>query len=265
METVSLKFWQEFRDYVDNEQQTNSVYWRGQKDPKWPLASGFERKILQLADGYSSSTSMVYPYDGRFKRGDKYVWESGFYQSYRDKYLNNFKSAATGLRGPSPKHLEDEEWWALGRHYGLITPLLDWTEKPYFAAFFALSELWVEMNMGGLVSFEGKEVAIYRLIHNANLEGDGLRIFRPVVEELGRMHGQRGLFTWLDSEEFYELQGFLDNTGREKLLTRNVLSDQAIMQGLKDLASHGIDYRTLFPDLLGAALHANAQLDWSLF
>lgn len=264
METIRLKRWQEFREYIDNDKQIVSVYWRGQKDPEWPLASSFERKILQMSGGYKPNSSMIYPYGGRYKRGDKYIWEKGFYHKYRDRYFNAFKQAATGLRGTNPKELSPDDWWALGRHYGLITPLLDWTEKPYIAAFFALSELWIEMNSGGSISFGGKEVAIYRLFHNRQLEGDGLRVVRPVVEELGRMHGQRGLFTWLDSEDFFELQGFLDNKERGTLLTCIILSDQSIMDGLKDLAAHGIDYRTLFPDMSGAALHANAKMDWNI-
>jgi hypothetical protein len=77
------------------------------------------------------------------------------------------------------------------------------------------------------------------------------------------MHGQRGLFTWLDSERFFELQGFLDNTGRGDLLTQIVISDQAVMDGLRDLKAHGIDHRLLFPDLFGAAKYANTR--WDIF
>jgi hypothetical protein len=99
------------------------------------------------------------------------------------------------------------------------------------------------------------------LFHNPKLEGDGLRVVQPTVEELGRMHGQRGLFTWLDSENYCELHGFLEDTGRGDLLTQVILSEQAVRDGLKHLKAHGIDYRLLFPDLLGAATNANTQFD----
>jgi hypothetical protein len=80
------------------------------------------------------------------------------------------------------------------------------------------------------------------------------------VDELVRMHGQRGLFTWLDSEKYFELQGFLEDTGRGNLLTQLIISDQALIDGLRDLRAHGNDYRLLFPDLTGAAMHANAKI-----
>ncbi|MBL8156107.1 MAG: hypothetical protein JNM70_18150, partial [Anaerolineae bacterium] len=109
-------------------------------------------------------------------------------------------------------------------------------------------------------ALDGTEIAVYRLFHNNQLTGDGLRITTPVVDELARMQNQRGIFTWLDSEEFFELQGFMDNTNRGDLLTQILLSDFAIWDGLRDLHDHGIDYRSLFPDMAGAALHANALI-----
>jgi len=261
METLGIQNWKEFRDFVDDDRQVMPVYWRGQQDPDWPLASSFERIILNMNGGWKADASKIYPYDGRYDRGGRPLWDAGFYRAMRDRYRTAFEEATSGLRGANPQALEPDQWWALGRHYGLITPLLDWTEKPYIAAFFALTSLWSQMNKAGGVVFDGKRVAIYRLLHTEQLEGDGLRVVRPRVDELGRMHGQRGLFTWLDSEKYFELQGMLDNTDRGDLLTRLIISDQAVAHGLRDLAEHGIDYRTLYPDMIGAALHANMQFD----
>ena len=238
------------------------TYWRGQKEPSWALASQLERTILYLSGGWLEGADQIYPYDERYSRDGKLIWEEGFYQAVRDGYVIAFERAASGLRGSNPAKLGREQWWALGRHYGLVTPLLDWTEKPYIAAFFALIELHDEMTRkGGGLTFEGREVAVYRLFHNKQLEGDGLSVVRPLVDELGRMQSQRGVFTWLDSERYFELQGFLDDTGRGDLLTQITISDQALLDGLRDLAAHGIDHRLLFPDLAGAAQYANSLHD----
>jgi hypothetical protein len=262
MITICLSEWQEFRNSIDNDRQIYPTYWRGQRDPSWPLASSFERMILSLNGGHKPDASQLYPYEGRYQREGKKIWDNNFYRSSRDWYLEAFKTASSGLRGPNPKELSPDQWWALGRHHGLITPLLDWTEKPYMAAFFALTDLYSQMRKSGYIVFDGKETAIYRLFHNAQLEGDGLRVVKVAVDELGRIQGQRGLFTWLNSDEYFEIQGFLDNTSRGDLLTKFILSDQCVLDGLRDLNAHGIDYRLLFPDLTGAALAVNTIADF---
>jgi hypothetical protein len=259
MEVVTVKTWQEFREFVASDQWICPTYWRGQRDPTWPLASTFERTLLSLNGGWKPGAPMVYPYGGRYKRDGKRVWTETFYHRWRDDLLRTFRHLAQGRRGPAPAPLTEDQWWALARHYGSISPLLDWTERPYIAAFFALAEVadhLVETHRGTL-TMTGQPCAIYRLANNGTLEGDGLRVVTVLIDELSHLHRQHGAFTFLDSEEYFELQGFLDNTKRGDLLTQILLPDHALRDALRDLHQHGIDYSTLFPDLHGAALHAN--------
>ena len=80
MKHLKFKHWQEFREYIDSDRQVMPVYWRGQRDPVWPLASGFEREILRLNGGWMENASQVYPYDGRYTpSGGGSFWEDGFY------------------------------------------------------------------------------------------------------------------------------------------------------------------------------------------
>jgi phosphatidylserine/phosphatidylglycerophosphate/cardiolipin synthase-like enzyme len=57
----------------------------------------------------------------------------------------------------------------------------------------------------------------------------------------------------------FELEGFLQAKGVSKLLTKIVIKDHVLLEALRDLRAHGIDYRLIFPDLIGAALHANTN------
>ena len=263
MLTVELDSWDAFRRHIDNDREIMPVYWRGQRVAGWPLASQFERWILRAFGGSNPGASQIYPYDGRYGAAGARIWAPGFYQHLRDRYLARYKHAAAGARGPNPARLEEDEWWALGRHHGLVTPLLDWTESPYIAAFFPMSDIFAEASTPAGIFPPPGHFSVFRLFDSGHLEGDGLRVLRPVVDELGRMQRQRGLFTWLDSEDYFELQGFMDNTGRENLLTQFVIPNVAMFEGLRDLKKHGIDYALIFPDLIGAALHANT--DWNIW
>ena len=264
MKTYAFTTWRAFGDFVDDDRPDCPVYWRGQRDPDWPLASSFERILLAMEGGSRPGASQIYPYGNRYRQGASRVWPAGFYQETRDRYLDLFKRSVSGLRGANPIELTTDQWWALGRHYGLITPLLDWTEKPYVTAFFSLMELFRLSDDPVARPAADESITIYRLCHTERLEGDGLRVLQPQLDELGRLQHQRGLFTWLDSETYFELQGFLDNTGRGDLLTQITLSADVLGDGLRDLDTHGIDYRMLLPDLTGAALDANARADQRL-
>jgi hypothetical protein len=245
MQRLSFDTWEELRGFLDEPPSGGVRFtWRGQRDPHWPLASSLERRLLSLC--------------GATPGGPRSLGAAR-YRSMVAEHLERWKKASSGLRGPTPKDLSEEQWWALGRHYGLMTPMLDWTEKPYVALFFALrgaAPLFGD-EVGGT---PGARFAMYRLADCARLADDSLKVVRTPIDELGRMQQQRGLFTWIRSEEHFDLGELLEATGRGDLLTQALVAADVIPRALHDLDLHGIDHRLLFPDLYGAAGYANAQL-----
>jgi FRG domain len=113
---IRLLRWRYFLDYINQEMLDYYTYvWRGQRRDDWPLQSTLDRLIEK-----TNIPKPIAPY-------------------FRNDHLEKFKYAVRGRRGPNPPVIKDEnEWWALGQHHGLSTPLLDWTTSPFAAAYFAL-------------------------------------------------------------------------------------------------------------------------------
>jgi hypothetical protein len=196
--------------------------------------------------------------------------DKGGLDQFLKRYLDRFKEQVIGMPGLRLDRLTSEEhWWALGRHHGLLSPLLDWTRSPYVAAFFAFTTL-VEITSPGFPANYGmartvqvgpEPVVIWELDHDSviqRLEEEGvLSVFISRVDDAHRQKAQQGVFTWLRSPDHYDLESFLTSRGHNMSLRKFVVPSGQIRIALYDLFMMNITYATLFPDMDGAAKLAN--------
>jgi hypothetical protein len=95
-----------------NELPNNFIY-RGHADSSWKLESTLERTI-----------------------GDK--WSSDLAKKFEEHYLNLFKSKYHIYNGNEHEPKSKLAWLSVMQHYGAPTRLIDFTESPYIALYFAL-------------------------------------------------------------------------------------------------------------------------------
>lgn len=263
---IELSSWGRFVDYMCGELlQYGSYIWRGHRSDAWKLEPTIDRLI--------KSSELINRY------------------TFQKEHLEKFKFAVRGRRGANPPEIKDEnEWWALGQHHGLATPLLDWTASPFVAAYFAFSEAslpgqskfrtvfalhspslegWVTKKVSEQQKLNLKRIQEIQgggrnlgVIERVWLESDPLPelvIVRPLSDENQRLINQGGLFTRLNQ-----------NTPLEDWITANhpqddesislfkfLIPDSDRDDFLRALARMNINPLSLFPDLYGASRYCN--------
>ena len=255
--TIKAQSWEHFMDIVRADQAgrlAGGRIYRGQSDADWPLSSSFERWLSRYR--HEGSNRPV----SEFVRGVP-IAERG--------YLERFRSAATGLPGLNTDQFNDDEWWALGRHSGLVTRLLDWTYSPYVAAFFAFSD-WTERKVPGftqgVLNYDsvgnGDRVVVWALapFNDVFIEGE-FNLVSPRKDLFHRQKAQNGLFTRLNHDTYLDVETYLASRGLDHYLERIELDAMEFGKALNDLWLMNISHATLFPDVLGAALSANIAMN----
>lgn len=239
METITVKDCgallgeiNEFADWPD-------YIYRGHSQSDWALESTLSRALKRLK--YENKEELV------------------------RRHLQRFQLKIRGRRGSHPRALSDNELWALGQHFGLFTPLLDWTQSPYVALFFALIRLEPSSTgMRTLWALNTYDVDGINEFHQKNQVDSSmwsLELVNPILDENSRLLNQDGLFTkisikntvdnWVSAASdlgwvtLYKID-FPENIRNEALSYLNLMN---------------INYSSLFPDLVGSSLWTNIELE----
>ncbi len=215
--------------------------WRGQRCSNWKLLPTIARRARAMAPGRVAD------------------------------HLTDFKTATLGRLPETPS--SDDEWWALGQHHGLATPLLDWTSSPFVGAYFAyIGQGRPQTRKRALWGISRAGI----LQCSRDIQRDWERSRRPGPAPVVRIlrHGlfagnkrqisQSGLFTMapdgLDLEQWSRRHAarFLPD---DMLLIKILLPDADRAHCLRMLDRMSINHHSLFPDVDGAARYCNLMLE----
>jgi hypothetical protein len=192
-------------------------------------------------------------------------------------HLESFKYATRGRRGLNPAELLENEWWALGQHFGLATPLLDWTRSPFAAAYFAFEEFTTEALEYRIVYGLDQNAVLQKnkeLNENQSYEHGRppvLEFIDPMSDENPRLVSQGGIFTRTPigtSIEQWVERTFADSAdsadSSDAVLLKIEIPNGNRLPCLSALNRMNINHLSLFPDLSGASRSTNLKLEIDL-
>lgn len=254
VEVVDCDTWQSFTEKVRvTSRPLLGRVFRGQSESNWRLQSKWDRYAEKRRNIPESHHAMA-----------------GVNET-PDSFVERFRTCFIGSPGFDSSAMSPEQWMALGRHHGLITPLLDWTRSPFVASYFAFKEILpVDRELGILdplatVEADGS-VAIWELPTTSacnNFEHFGFVFDRHHFAY--RQRAQSGLFTLCNAPDQGSLDSYLESEGYAHCLLKYVIPKSEAILAMQDLRLMNITEATMFPDGDGAAQQANMgeYLDWA--
>ena len=244
--STRVKSWSHLIDIINKDEslfQSDQILFRGQRYARW----GLTPSIARLSNNGTYDDELA------------------------SQHLERFKYSIRGrTRIPVAQISTDEDIWSLGQHYGLWTPLLDWSHSPFVATFFAFSEADPKNEKPRNYS----RVLFY--LNRSKLE-DFLpadTFVNPLSSDHDRLISQDGLFTLSPSGEVSLETTILNALGEGNInvddadILKNYIfkihipldSEQERLQCLNALKRMNIHYANLYPDLTGSSMHCNNLL-----
>lgn len=236
IDCISYNDWEDFKTNIikelcaDQPFERGRFIFRGQSKSEWRLESSFDRVFGYLPDAERIGVAK--------------------------RLCENFRNRSEGLDFPDMDLKSEIGVLAWGQHYGLPTRLLDWTESPYVAAFFAFADVIVANTTEG-------PVAIWILdVSNPMWNKEyGVEILKPPSSGNIRLRNQSGLFTLMRTR-FKCLEDYVlsDPGPGETALRMATIPSHEAYKAISDLDIMGINYSNLFPGLNGYASDAQMRV-----
>lgn len=210
----------------------NSYVFRGQADADWSLESSLTRAVRLNYAELANTTSIV------------------------NEHLAIFKENLRGRCSLDLLTASDDTLWSIGQHFGLYTPLIDWTRSPYVGLFFSL---FGECKSGRRSLWALLESDVVEW--GASEKSSQIRLLSPLTHDNARLVSQRGLFVYapvgVSIEAVVQTAPDSDCVSMYKIEYPDDIRNDV----LAALNNMNINHASLFPDLVGSALSANAQLE----
>jgi hypothetical protein len=231
-----------FQDYLEiiSKYSGNALY-RGHSDGEnWHLKTSLSRFVESIGSG------ILTQYGGWVNLENNLIWR---FKRKAYPFMDNY-------------NFKDIDWLVLAQHYGLPTRLLDWTENPLVALFFALKE---KKNCAS---------AIW-IIRPAHFAIDEFKL-----EDIKKIHAfypnhsnkriisQKGCFTIEPyPNNFMPIKGIDENIGAYKdhihsLIKVEIPNDVSLKEDLLNKTIDlGVDFSFIYPDFEGLTFQIKFDIE----
>lgn len=275
--TVEVDDFRAFISLIGNLFLDNSDFvWRGCRNPDWHLISTLTRTLGTRDHSEDSNWDRRASYITTKHLRNFLVEIRGIYKlsaehqvllGTLEKLLAEKERSFTSVLGqlPSSSLPVVFELFAIGQHYGLATPLLDWTASPYVALHFAFEQNDARLDDVG-----------YRVVYALNrrlleeqcpvseaLNDNSVRFIESLAFQNPRLVAQGGIFTF--SPTHISLEDWVTRTYKHDpqrpVLLRFLIRNKDRKVCLAWLDKMNIGFRSLFPEFEGAAKLCNYKLE----
>ena len=218
--------------FMDSYFQRGIFIFRGQSNADWRLVPSFDRLFPNLN------------------------WEAK--KQTMNELIRIFRAECEKLDVSQEFWDDENRILALGQHYGLPTRLLDWTDSPYIAAFFAFNDLIVNMSTVDYIAIWAVKTKL-SILQKQDTGTDVQIISIPPIGNM-RLRNQSGRFTLMNTP-FSSLEEYIRALQADDIiLYKFLIPCSSSRDAIADLDAMGINHSRLYPELIGCALAAKLRV-----